>query len=449
MPLPPLNPLPSGSYSRAKTLGDGSYGSVSIAYDDDSGNEVAAKAFDCDEDDGSMTTETIREISSLRILEGSPCIINLLDVVFELSDLCATTLILPLYTWTMSDAIEDQSFRGSKIVNVAIGILQALTYMHSCRPPLLHRDIKPENILLDSDSKPILIDFSFCKFLVESNLKTKLDSESGHIPHLGSGMTSHQGDYISYISNSEGDIELKDESCTPIKKNTRRSGKSSECQDRQRAQPATNTGMLGTPTYVAPELLDGRSYDGRVDVWSTGVVLLEAFQKKRLDTDRDKAALRMVAEFRSRLNEKPVPMVLKAMLDPNPETRCHASQALIQLGGLPDLSKSPLNLGTCKRAPSREIVKLCESLSYNDELTHYAASTYIEIVGKAEASRLNAKIFACLVAGKMYERDSLNLWEAEDELCIKLDKHAFIDFEEYLLKISDFCLFTPLPFVRG
>jgi hypothetical protein len=48
----------------------------------------------------------------------------------------------------------------------------------------------------------------------------------------------------------------------------------------------------------------------------------------RLDADRDKAAYRLVAETKETLGDKPIHMLLKALLEENPDTRPTARQAL-------------------------------------------------------------------------------------------------------------------------
>ena len=48
---------------------------------------------------------------------------------------------------------------------------------------------------------------------------------------------------------------------------------------------------VGTPCYMAPELLDERPYDYKADVWSVGCVLFELLQLKRAFEARSMPAL--------------------------------------------------------------------------------------------------------------------------------------------------------------
>jgi len=42
-------------------------------------------------------------------------------------------------------------------------LLDALNYLHSCRPPIIHRDIKPQNLKLKADGTIMLLDFGLAK----------------------------------------------------------------------------------------------------------------------------------------------------------------------------------------------------------------------------------------------------------------------------------------------
>nr|UWU45063.1 leucine-rich repeat receptor-like kinase [Phytophthora sojae] len=56
--------------------------------------------------------------------------------------------------------------------DVAIGIIEALVYLHSFVPPLVHRDLKSKNVLLSSDFKAKLSDFGTSRFRSVENTMT-------------------------------------------------------------------------------------------------------------------------------------------------------------------------------------------------------------------------------------------------------------------------------------
>jgi len=51
-------------------------------------------------------------------------------------------------------------------------VCDALTYLHTRRPPVIHRDIKPENVIVGGDGRAILVDFGISKVYVEGGHTT-------------------------------------------------------------------------------------------------------------------------------------------------------------------------------------------------------------------------------------------------------------------------------------
>ncbi|KAJ8610495.1 hypothetical protein CTAYLR_007777 [Chrysophaeum taylorii] len=101
----------------------------------------------------------------------------------------------------------------------------------------------------------------------------------------------------------------------------------SKVLDRSGELCATN---IGTPCYMAPELLDDRPYDYKVDVWSVGCVLYELAALKRAFEARSVPALvkRVIGGPAPRLASADLAPLLASLLAKNPALRPDISDVL-------------------------------------------------------------------------------------------------------------------------
>ncbi|MGQ9519967.1 MAG: protein kinase domain-containing protein [Candidatus Fervidibacter sp.] len=62
------------------------------------------------------------------------------------------------------ERIQNQGKLSEKeLLDLLIGIFDALEYLHSRQPPIFHRDIKPQNIIITPDGQAFLVDFGIAK----------------------------------------------------------------------------------------------------------------------------------------------------------------------------------------------------------------------------------------------------------------------------------------------
>ncbi|KDP44287.1 hypothetical protein JCGZ_22916 [Jatropha curcas] len=115
-------------------------------------------------------------------------------------------------------------------------VVLALEYLHSLR--VVHRDLKPDNLLIAHDGHIKLTDFGLSKV----GLINSTDDLSG--PAVSG--TSMLVDDEPQVSTSE------------------------DQQDRRKKRSA-----VGTPDYLAPEILLGTGHGTTADWWSVGVILFE------------------------------------------------------------------------------------------------------------------------------------------------------------------------------
>jgi len=89
----------------------------------------------------------------------------------------------------------------NEILVIGAAICDALTYMHTRKPPVLHRDIKPGNVKITSQGEIFLVDFGLAK-VVQAGEQTKTGARAmtpGYSPpeQYGAARTDHRSDIYS------------------------------------------------------------------------------------------------------------------------------------------------------------------------------------------------------------------------------------------------------------
>ncbi len=161
--------LLNGRYRIVDILGQGGMGSVYRAMDENLGMEVAVKEnlFTTDEYSRQFRLEAVI-LASLR----HPNLPRVTDhFVFENQG-----------QYLVMDYIEGEDLRQrmerlgtipeEDAILIGAAIADALSHLHSRKPPVLHRDIKPGNVKITPDGRVFLVDFGLAKLVQGSQTTT-------------------------------------------------------------------------------------------------------------------------------------------------------------------------------------------------------------------------------------------------------------------------------------
>lgn len=198
---------------------------------------------------------------------------------------------------SLTDILQDESFvmTSQKLLDFALMVAQGMSYLHSHKPQVIHRDLKPDNIMVDHNNIMKIGDFGLSAMKVKrlekhstKNLTSRSSADSlSSIPEVSqepsqASQASQNNSPASQASHASQTAQILDEIGVGMSGDKARDeSPKQEIRERSVQGSVSMTTGVGTPLYMAPELLCGDAYDHKVDVWGFGIVLAELVTRKR------------------------------------------------------------------------------------------------------------------------------------------------------------------------
>jgi serine/threonine protein kinase len=265
-PRPPPLQAVTDFYDFGRLIGRGAYSEVFLARDQKRSELCAVKVLNRVDREHARLID--RELKVLRLLNNKH-LVRTCDIF----DTPSQTYVVMEYLagGELLDMITDHDrLSENDAKHVLRQVLEAVLYLHN--KGIVHRDVKPENILCVDRNFPLrvkLTDFGLSKA----------------------------------VSTADGDVSMR-----------------SQC---------------GTAYYLAPEIVNNISYGKPVDMWACGVVgyvmLAGKFPFYGDSEEKFMRRLRAGVSFPTRewkTMHQSAKSLIRGLLDPNPETRLTAEQAL-------------------------------------------------------------------------------------------------------------------------
>mmetsp|Transcript_8275 Transcript_8275/g.34751 ORF Transcript_8275/g.34751 Transcript_8275/m.34751 type:complete len:582 (-) Transcript_8275:80-1825(-) len=157
-----------GPYILGNTLGEGVTGRVKLAFDKDTGEQVAMKIISkaAISDKPDMSQKLDREIAVMKVI-SHPHVLTMFDV-YQTEDFLFLVLEYAPNGELFDYLVQRGPLDSMLALKVFQQILEGVDYCH--KHLISHRDLKPENLLLDADYNIKLADFGMAAMRVDECL---------------------------------------------------------------------------------------------------------------------------------------------------------------------------------------------------------------------------------------------------------------------------------------
>ncbi|KAM9439291.1 LIM domain kinase 1a isoform 2-T2 [Clarias gariepinus] len=211
-----------------EVLGKGCYGQAIKVTHRETGEVMVMKELIRFDDETQRTF--LKEVKVMRCLDH-PNVLKFIGVLYK--DKRLNFIAEYIKGGTLRDIIKkmDSNYPWNQRVSFAKDIASGMAYLHSMN--IIHRDLNSHNCLVRENNSVVVADFGLARLMIEDKNQDKLGKIQG------------------------------------VKKPDRRKRYT----------------VVGNPYWMAPEMIHGKSYDEKVDIFSFGIMLCEIIGRVNADPD--------------------------------------------------------------------------------------------------------------------------------------------------------------------